>query len=397
MPPCPSPVIPALLTRTSSRPARFDHRGGRGDGAGSVTSSTRGAGALGPSSLGGRPARRPARRRGRWSRAREPLGDLAADALVGAGDQGDSLSFMPQTHRGAPRAKTEGPGSSDTLGYGRVETRELAYFVAVAEELHFGRAAAAPRHRPAAAVPGDPAARAAPRRPLLERTRRGVALTPAGEVLLGEGRGALDAVAAAARRTRRAGRRRPRGWSLGDEARRLARLLTGLLDAYAAEPARSGRGPAGRDGGRPHAARRPRRPGADAPPAERARRTRQRRPAHAGPGRCCLPAAHPLAGRELALGGRPATATVPAGPAATGAVPCRSRSAAATDGAGPGGGAGPGVGPAPRAGGGGVPPGPGRGRSAVWWPGPRTRSRAVAPFVRASTAVAEAGRVAADR
>ncbi|MEV6348114.1 LysR family transcriptional regulator [Actinoplanes sp. NPDC051851] len=86
-----------------------------------------------------------------------------------------------------------------------VETRELRYYVAVAEELHFGRAAT----RLGIAQP--PLSRAIRRLehrigvPLLERTSRGNRLTGAGEVLLKEARIALDTVATAVRRTRRAG------------------------------------------------------------------------------------------------------------------------------------------------------------------------------------------------
>ncbi|GAA0513221.1 LysR family transcriptional regulator [Paractinoplanes deccanensis] len=88
-----------------------------------------------------------------------------------------------------------------------VETRELRYFVAVAEELHFGRAA----ERLGIAQP--PLSRAIRRLEhrlgvaLLDRTSHGSRLTPAGEVLLAEGRTALDAVAAATRRAQRAGPR----------------------------------------------------------------------------------------------------------------------------------------------------------------------------------------------
>ncbi len=91
-----------------------------------------------------------------------------------------------------------------------LETRELAYFVAVAEELHFGRAA----QRLGMAQP--PLSRAIQRLErrlgvvLLERTSRGAALTSAGSVLLEEARTVLDAVAAAARRTQEAGRQEPR-------------------------------------------------------------------------------------------------------------------------------------------------------------------------------------------
>jgi DNA-binding transcriptional LysR family regulator len=88
----------------------------------------------------------------------------------------------------------------------RLETRELAYFVAVAEELHFGRAAA---RLEMAQPPLSRAIQQLERRlgvELLRRTSRRVSLTPAGEVLLAEARNALSAVDAAARRTRRADR-----------------------------------------------------------------------------------------------------------------------------------------------------------------------------------------------
>lgn len=86
-----------------------------------------------------------------------------------------------------------------------LETRELTYFVVVAEELHFGRAA----QRLGMAQP--PLSRAVQRLErrlgvaLLERTSRAVSLTPAGAVLLAESRTALAAVEAAARRAQRAG------------------------------------------------------------------------------------------------------------------------------------------------------------------------------------------------
>jgi DNA-binding transcriptional LysR family regulator len=85
-----------------------------------------------------------------------------------------------------------------------VETRELRYFVAVAEELHFGRAAA---RLSMTQPPLSRAIRQLEHRigvELLERTSRSVRLTPAGEVLLADGRAALEAVAAATRRARRA-------------------------------------------------------------------------------------------------------------------------------------------------------------------------------------------------
>jgi len=86
-----------------------------------------------------------------------------------------------------------------------MESRELRYFVAVAEELNFGRAAT---RLGIAQPPLSRAIQQLERRmgvTLLERTSRSVALTTAGKVLLGEGRRALTALTAAERRTQRAG------------------------------------------------------------------------------------------------------------------------------------------------------------------------------------------------
>jgi DNA-binding transcriptional LysR family regulator len=118
-----------------------------------------------------------------------------------------------------------------------VETRELRYFVAVAEELHFGRAA---RRLGIAQPPLSRAIQQLERRlgvRLLERGNRSVALTEAGSVLLAEGRAALNAVEAADRRTRRAGADAGRaGLILATKAGASSELLAKLLDAYAAEP-----------------------------------------------------------------------------------------------------------------------------------------------------------------
>ena len=119
-----------------------------------------------------------------------------------------------------------------------METRELRYFVAVAEELHFGRAA---RRLGIAQPPLSRAIGQLERRlgvVLLERTSRAVSLTEAGAVLLREGQAALDAVDAAERRTRRAALAaggRP-GLVLVTKAGASSELLAKLLDAYGAEP-----------------------------------------------------------------------------------------------------------------------------------------------------------------
>jgi DNA-binding transcriptional LysR family regulator len=86
-----------------------------------------------------------------------------------------------------------------------VEVRELRYFIAVAEELNFTRAA----ERLGIAQPPLSTAIGKLERKLgvtlLDRTSRRVTLTPAGATLLDQGRVAVEHVAAAVARTRRRG------------------------------------------------------------------------------------------------------------------------------------------------------------------------------------------------
>ena len=110
----------------------------------------------------------------------------------------------------------------------------MRQFVAVAEELHFGRAA---QRLGIAQPPLSRTITQLERRlgvALLDRTSRKVTLTEAGSVLLAEGQAILSAVAAAERRTRQAATGNPK-LVLGAKAGTSGELLAKLLDAYAAE------------------------------------------------------------------------------------------------------------------------------------------------------------------
>jgi DNA-binding transcriptional LysR family regulator len=112
-----------------------------------------------------------------------------------------------------------------------LETRQLRYFVAVAEQEHFGRAA---QQLGIAQPPLSRAIRDLERQlgvQLLVRTSRRVTLTPAGRTLLGDARIALDAVAAAGNRARHAGQDVP-ALRLALKADHDAGLLPKILDAY---------------------------------------------------------------------------------------------------------------------------------------------------------------------
>jgi DNA-binding transcriptional LysR family regulator len=117
----------------------------------------------------------------------------------------------------------------------RLETRELAYFLAVADELHFGRAAS----QLGIAQPAlSKAIRRLERRlgvSLLERTSRAVTLTRAGQVLAREARTALEAVSAATARTQRAGTH-DQHLVLAIKPGGDAGLLPSVLAGYESEP-----------------------------------------------------------------------------------------------------------------------------------------------------------------
>ncbi len=115
------------------------------------------------------------------------------------------------------------------------EVRELSYFVAVAEELHFGRAAG---RLGIAQPPLSRAIQQLERRMgvvLLERSSRSVRLTRAGEVMLAESRKVLDAAAAEVRRAQRAGREDPR-LLLAMKPHGDADLLEPIVQRYRRDP-----------------------------------------------------------------------------------------------------------------------------------------------------------------
>jgi len=104
-----------------------------------------------------------------------------------------------------------------------MELRHLRYFVAVAEELHFGRAAARlhmaqpPLSQQIRALEDELGAR------LLERSSRSVRLTPAGAAYLAEARGVLSRVEAAGRVARRI--------HLGEEGEITVGYMNPVMDA----------------------------------------------------------------------------------------------------------------------------------------------------------------------
>ncbi|MEV0091994.1 LysR family transcriptional regulator [Streptomyces sp. NPDC050738] len=117
-----------------------------------------------------------------------------------------------------------------------MESRPLRYFVAVAEELNFARAAER------LGISSPPLSRAIKQLEtelgtvLFERTTHSVTLTPAGAVLLAEARIALDALQAAGRRAQRAAATEPK-LVLAVKADGDAGLLEPILARYASGPA----------------------------------------------------------------------------------------------------------------------------------------------------------------
>ena len=92
---------------------------------------------------------------------------------------------------------------SYAAGMNDVEVRELRYFIAVAEELNFTRAAQrlGMAQPPLSAAIGKLERKLGVR--LLDRTSRRVLLTPAGAMLLAEGRTAVENLGAVVQRVRR--------------------------------------------------------------------------------------------------------------------------------------------------------------------------------------------------
>ncbi|WP_432947478.1 LysR family transcriptional regulator [Kribbella sp. CA-253562] len=116
----------------------------------------------------------------------------------------------------------------------RLETRELSYFVAVARELHFGRAAEQ------LGIAQPPLSRAIARLErrvgvrLIDRTSRSVALTAAGQAFLDAAQRALTAIDATVQRAREAAR--PPRLRLATRPGAGAGVLVGLLTAYGEDP-----------------------------------------------------------------------------------------------------------------------------------------------------------------
>lgn len=116
--------------------------------------------------------------------------------------------------------------------YYNMETRQLRYFVAVAEELHFGRAAnrlhisQPPLSQQIMKFEDELGVR------LFERNRRSVALTAAGESLLADARDILQAMDRARRNLAEAASGRRGSLCLGYIAPALNTVLSGIISRF---------------------------------------------------------------------------------------------------------------------------------------------------------------------
>jgi DNA-binding transcriptional LysR family regulator len=113
-----------------------------------------------------------------------------------------------------------------------LETREVEAFLAVAEELHFGRAAARLRVTPSRV---SQTIRALERRVgggLFERTSRAVRLTPLGEQLLAEWRPAYQRLDRGLRDARHVAAGRPEALHVGFSPTLLPGMREALVEAY---------------------------------------------------------------------------------------------------------------------------------------------------------------------
>lgn len=113
-----------------------------------------------------------------------------------------------------------------------MELRQLRYFVTVAEELHFSRAAARLHLAQSALSAQVRRLEAEVGGPLLERSTRQVRLTPAGEALLAEGRAILVAADGALGRARALAQGESQSFSVASLGPVPGTLLSRLLAAF---------------------------------------------------------------------------------------------------------------------------------------------------------------------
>ncbi len=120
------------------------------------------------------------------------------------------------------------------INWFRVELRQLRYFVTVAEELHFSRAAARLHLAQSALSAQIRRLEAEVGGPLLLRSTRQVELTPAGEALLNDGRAILAAADGALGRVRALARGEAASFSIGSLGPVPGALFSPLLATFSA-------------------------------------------------------------------------------------------------------------------------------------------------------------------